>query len=322
MYSFVSALTKPWEKAKASTAIKTMSWHFRAVKHRMKQQWNDNNNESYSVVSRDPVISQVWKYNAASEHPLVSSQSVSLSLQLRYWSWQAMQPETTRRAASHRVTSCWPSPTTRSWTRSAAAHPPSLVELRFQHVNVYWCDTITSYSRQSGSCLSCLWSALVAPERCDHCSWRSPAQHPPRAAGQEEGSEGETGDSRLAGSREEAQSSQKNSGQEDEWEKGRRKSQGAAQLECVCWFKQNISWSLALTCFRPGSLRECDEVSQCCAPPTETGWGEQGCVGRQHHWRLSRRQLHRPLHQESLPGTEGQFPIIILYTHIDQSAVS
>lgn len=42
-----------------------------------------------------------------------------LLLQLRSWSWQVMLPEITRRVALRRDTSFWPSPTTRSWTRSA-----------------------------------------------------------------------------------------------------------------------------------------------------------------------------------------------------------
>lgn len=48
---------------------------------------------------------------------------------------------------------------------------------------------------------------------------------------------------------------------------------------------------------------------------TEAGWGEQGCVGGQHHWRVSRRQLHCPLHQESFPGAEGQFCYKMTQTH-------
>lgn len=176
---------------------------------------------------------------SATSYLLTYSKCFSVPPQLRYWSWQAMQPETTRKVASHRVTSCLPSPTTRSWTRSAAAHPrhktrQSWLQCR-QHENVGCSDTFVFYSVRS-----CLWSPLVAPKRRDHCSGRSPAQHPPGAPGQEEGSKGETGDSSLARSWEEAQGSQENGGQEDEWEKGRRKGQGAAQLVCLCvfWLKQ------------------------------------------------------------------------------------
>lgn len=59
-------------------------------------------------------------------------------------------------------------------------------------------------------------------ERCNYRSRWSPAQHPPRAAGEEERSKGETGDPRLTGPREETQTCQEISDQETEWEKGRR----------------------------------------------------------------------------------------------------
>lgn len=45
-----------------------------------------------------------------------------------------------------------------------------------------------------------------------------------------------------------------------------------------------------------------------CVWSTETGRGEQGGLSRQHHRRISSRQLHRAVHQEPVPGSEGQCP--------------
>ena len=53
---------------------------------------------------------------------------------------------------------------------------------------------------------------LPAAEGCDHRSGRSPAQHPPRTAGQEERSQGQTGDPRLPRPREETQANQETHG--------------------------------------------------------------------------------------------------------------
>lgn len=65
-------------------------------------------------------------------------------------------------------------------------------------------------------------------ERCDYRGWRSPAQHPPGAAGQEERSQGETGNPSLTCPREETQTCQEDGGQEDERQKDGREGEGTA----------------------------------------------------------------------------------------------
>lgn len=170
------------------------------------------------MVSQDPVISQAWKYNSASKHPLVVNVAVF-----------SVPPAEILELAGNAARDNKKGRVTPRHILLAIANDEELNQVSYctSPSLVVHFDTCMFHSRGSAG-PSCLLSPPLAPKRCDHCSGRSPAQHPPGAAGQEEGSKGETGDSRIACSREEAQSSQENGGQEDEWEKGRRKGQGAA----------------------------------------------------------------------------------------------
>lgn len=55
-----------------------------------------------------------------------------------------------------------------------------------------------------------------------------------------------------------------------------------------------------------GVIAAVSHVNMYSVSSTETGWGEQGGVSRQHYRGISIWQLHRALHQEPFPGSKGQ----------------